>query len=92
MSAPQTNINKQKRRHRGPLVGMAVVLTFVGLLLFWWLGEEASQNNVNPGAQALPEGTQVGPDGAETDAPAAQVPAGQVPAGQMPAGQAPANN
>ena len=74
MSAPQTNIDKQKRRHRGPLVGMAVVVTFVGLLLFWWLGQEASQNDVNPGAQALPEGT-----------PTDVAPAGETPTDQAPA-------
>jgi hypothetical protein len=33
MSAPQTNIEKQRRRHRGPLIGMALVVLF----------EEASQ-------------------------------------------------
>lgn len=36
MSAPETNITTQKRRHRGPLVGIAVGLLFVaGLIVFW---------------------------------------------------------
>jgi hypothetical protein len=43
MSAPQTNIEKQRRRHRGPLIGMALVVLFGVLLITWWLFEEASQ-------------------------------------------------
>lgn len=39
MSSPDTNIRKQKRRHRGPLIGMAIVAVFaIGLILFW-IGE-----------------------------------------------------
>lgn len=39
MSSPDTNLKKQKRRHRGPLIGMAVVAVFaIGLILFW-IGE-----------------------------------------------------
>ncbi len=29
MSAPETNLDKQKKQHRGPLGGMAVVIAFV---------------------------------------------------------------
>ncbi|KUP94656.1 hypothetical protein [Tritonibacter horizontis] len=36
MSAPDTNLNKQKRRHRGPLIGIGLVAIFgVGLILYW---------------------------------------------------------
>jgi hypothetical protein len=38
MSAPQTNIEKQKRWHRGPLVGMAAVVVFVGFMFLWLTG------------------------------------------------------
>lgn len=39
MSSPDTNLKKQKRRHRGPLIGMALVAIFgIGLILFW-IGE-----------------------------------------------------
>jgi hypothetical protein len=49
MSAPQTNIEKQRRRHRGPLIGMALVVVFGVLLITWWLFEEASQaSNTTP--------------------------------------------
>jgi hypothetical protein len=43
MSAPRTNLEKQKRRHIVPLLGMALVVLFgVGLIIFWQ-AEEASQ-------------------------------------------------
>jgi len=39
MSAPDTNIETQERRHAGPLTGMALAVTFAGVLLvgliFW---------------------------------------------------------
>ncbi len=38
MSSPETNIEKQKGRHRGPLIGIAVLLIFstlMGFLIFW---------------------------------------------------------
>lgn len=48
MSAPQTNIEKQKRWHRGPLIGMALVVIFgVGLIFFWLIKESA--NGATPG-------------------------------------------
>lgn len=41
MSAPQTNIEKQKRRHWAPLVGSALVAVFGVLIILWWMTEEA---------------------------------------------------
>jgi flagellar basal body-associated protein FliL len=50
MSAPRTNIEKQKRRHIVPLLGMAVVVVFaVGLILYWQF-EEAAQGDA-PGVE-----------------------------------------
>ncbi len=50
MSAPRTNIEKQKRRHIGPLIGMAVVVVFaVGLILYWQF-EEAARGDA-PGVE-----------------------------------------
>lgn len=37
MSAPQTNIEKQERRHRGPLVGVVVAAVVALLGLVVWL-------------------------------------------------------
>ena len=42
MSAPRTNIETQARRHRGPLIGMALVVIFGVTLIVYWLLEEAA--------------------------------------------------
>jgi molybdopterin-guanine dinucleotide biosynthesis protein A len=42
MSAPQTNIDRQKRRHRGPLIGILAGLAFVAILFFFYLGDTAT--------------------------------------------------
>jgi hypothetical protein len=48
MSAPNTNLEKQKRRHVVPLLGMLLAVCFgVGLIIFWQ-GEEAAQG-LGPG-------------------------------------------
>ena len=45
MSAPQTNIEKQKRWHRVPLIGMALVALFgVAMIIFWLMDESANSN------------------------------------------------
>ena len=44
MSAPRTNIEKQERRHRGPLIGIAIVVVFALLTLLaraMFVSEEA---------------------------------------------------
>lgn len=71
MSAPQTDPAKQRRRHRGPLIGITLVLIFVALIFLWWvLGDVAQsggQDNSNvdePGSAPLEEITPT------TDAPA----------------------
>jgi len=69
MSAPQTNIEKQKRRHRGPLVGMIVVVIAVGLGYLWWVGYEVAESNPPQGSQTQIDGRtgeQVPPDGSVT--------------------------
>jgi hypothetical protein len=56
MSAPKTNLEKQTRRHRGPIVGISVGLIFVALVAiaaFVWGG--------------IPLERQAAPDGAPTE-------------------------
>lgn len=38
MSAPDTNIETQERRHAGPLAGMTLVVLFAGALLVGLIG------------------------------------------------------
>lgn len=43
MSPPERDIERQKRRHRGPLIGSAAVVIFALALLAWWLAHEVSE-------------------------------------------------
>lgn len=61
MSAPDTNIDKQKKRHRGPLIGFAVAGLFVAAILAWYLFTLA-------GKATDPEGSDVLIDGRTGDA------------------------
>ncbi len=43
MSAPKTNIETQKSRHHGPLIGMFIVVVgIVGLFIYWLLDKAAT--------------------------------------------------
>lgn len=42
MSAPQTNIERQKRNHRGPLIGIIASLALVAILFFVFVGDATS--------------------------------------------------
>lgn len=49
MSAPHTNLETQKRRHRGPLIGMALVVIFgVALIVYWQFDATAQGNSPTP--------------------------------------------
>jgi hypothetical protein len=39
MSAPQTNVERQKRRHRGPLIGIILGLIVVAVMFFGFIGD-----------------------------------------------------
>lgn len=54
MSAPRTNIETQKHRHKGPLIGMAVVVVFALTLLLW-----LTMRTVQDGQPAPGETTQI---------------------------------
>ncbi|MCU0901584.1 MAG: hypothetical protein MUC82_13970 [Cypionkella sp.] len=56
MSAPQTNIEKQRRRHAGPLIGMIVLAAAVGIGFVWWLGQEAADSNPGQGSAVQIDG------------------------------------
>lgn len=58
MSAPQTNIEKQKRWHRGPLIGMAVAVIFGVAMIFFWLMDEAASSDA---PDTLPQGIEQAP-------------------------------
>lgn len=62
MSAPQTNLDRQKRRHRGPLIGIVAALIVAGLLFVVFFGDVTA-----------PEDSLLG-DGPTTTVPATEMP------------------
>lgn len=48
MSAPDTNLNRQKSRHRGVLIGLGAVVGFA-LLLFLGLAVNVAEQGQTPG-------------------------------------------
>ena len=85
MAAPQTDIEKQKRWHRGPLIGMALVVIFgVGLITYWLIDESA--NRVEPDPTPAIQGEAAPAEDAPTaTAPAATVPTETAPTATVPA-------
>lgn len=49
MSHSENNIEGQKRRHKGPLIGYAVITIFVLAVVIWWGTSEMR------GPQVLPD-------------------------------------
>lgn len=56
MSAPDTNIEKQQRRHAGPLTGMTVAVVFAGLLLVGLIGWTVYNAGVPEGSETQIDG------------------------------------
>lgn len=47
MSQSEENLERQKRRHKGPLIGYIVIALFVAGAVLWWVFSD------EPGAQTL---------------------------------------
>ena len=78
MSAPDTRLAKQKRRHWGPLVGMALLVGVALVFFVWFLGRSVdTESRMDSG----PDATTVAPAGDTTGAPADTSP---VPEGGLP--------
>jgi type IV secretory pathway VirB10-like protein len=78
MSAPQTNLRTQERRHRGPIIGMVAVVTFALLLLFWLMMDMANEgtpadNNAPEIDGRTGEHVETTPDAGQTTVPGAPV-------------------
>lgn len=56
MSAPETNIEKQKKRHRGPLIGFGAAGVFVAIILVYYIINLVAQGSDPEGADAMIDG------------------------------------
>lgn len=56
MSAPDTNVEKQAKNHKGPLTGMAGVLIFAGVLLIALIVWITANGNTPEGAATQIDG------------------------------------
>ena len=73
MSSPQTNLEKQKRRHIGPIVGISAALAFAAVMFFAWTFWSAQEATPPEGADVQIDGRTGEPS--QTDAPEAPAPA-----------------
>ena len=73
MSAPESGLKKQKRRHWGPLAGIAAVLVFVVLMFLWVTGGTEDADLAPEGQRpAAPSPEAAGPEGATPEAPSTE--------------------
>ncbi|MFU8864653.1 MAG: hypothetical protein ACNA7O_12125 [Rhodobacterales bacterium] len=56
MSHSENNMERQKRRHKGPLIGFSVLGIFVVGLIVWWLNAEFSRSDGPEGAPVQIDG------------------------------------
>lgn len=40
MSPSEKDLDRQVKRHKGPLLGFVAILVFVAIILVWWIGRE----------------------------------------------------
>lgn len=84
MSAPQTNLETQQRRHRGPIIGMiAVVIFALGLLFVLFMNTARDGTPTDSGAPQIDGRTGL-PTAPDPTAPGAPVDDPAIPAGDPP--------
>jgi len=56
MSHPEVNLQTQKRRHKGPLIGTAAALIFAAGLFVWWVTYEVAESDPPQGSEIQIDG------------------------------------
>jgi hypothetical protein len=56
MSASNTDVEKQVKRHKGPLIGIALVVAFALILLAFFAARTVDQGGVPEGADVQVDG------------------------------------
>jgi hypothetical protein len=68
MSHSENDMNRQVKRHRGPLIGFIALGAFVAILLVWWLGGVVTDAEDATDAQVPAQGTSLSITGPDEDA------------------------
>lgn len=55
MSAPKTNLDKQKRNHIVPIIGIIAIVIITIIAFIWWVGDETDDPQM-PGQEGGPVG------------------------------------
>ncbi len=87
MSAPQTNLEVQKRRHIVPLIGIAAAALFGVLILVYWLYEEVEQADPQPAGETIETPATTSPPAVTEPAPTADPGTQPTPLAPEPAPQ-----
>ncbi|MBK5926449.1 hypothetical protein [Rhodobaculum claviforme] len=76
MSAPDTALAKQKRRHKGPLLGLTFLIGVVLLFVLWFVSRSADPEVT---IDSAPDATTLAPAGDAPDPPAETLPQPSAP-------------
>lgn len=80
MSHSENDMDRQVKRHRGPLIGFIALGAFVAVLLVWWLGGVTQEAEDATDAEVPADGTSLsitGPDDGGTSSVPAQNPSAE---------------
>lgn len=56
MSASEKDLDKQAKRHKGPLLGFVAIFVFVAIILVWWIDWEFGEADAPRGAETQIDG------------------------------------
>lgn len=87
MSHSENDMNKQVKRHKGPLIGFIAILVFVAVLLVWWIGREVEAPDGPTETPAQMEGSTSAPVDAAPGEAAPQSPVETTPGTAVPESQ-----
>ncbi|MDF1707661.1 MAG: hypothetical protein P1U72_06170 [Paracoccaceae bacterium] len=56
MSQSERDLDRQVKRHKGPLLGYLAIFIFAAIISLWWLGREFGQSEGPRGAEMQIDG------------------------------------
>jgi hypothetical protein len=80
MSASEKDLDKQRKRHKAPLLGFVAIFVFVAIILVWWIDWEFGEAEAPRGAETQIDGR----TGERVDGPASDTPTDDAMEGAAP--------